>query len=186
MWIWLLAAVIRLLGRKGKHWLGEAESATSHCMARLYLAGQGDIWRDLSFDEWAHSAAIRPVKQLSPPLSRPQGPDFAPGFNRLACWEIWIGRPFHELPTDRQLAIAAYFEEAQARFYRALACLSWGGDRQTYSQIAAHEQGHAAMLPPPCPECRRKEARAIAALIFWDLPCILSGRFTYFLGKSGK
>lgn len=186
MWIWLLALVVRLLGPRGKHWLGEAESATAHCMARLYLSGAGEIWQTLSFEEWDHSASIRPIKNLLPPLERSQGPDFAPGFNRLACWQVWVGPPFHTLPSDRQLAIAAYFEDAQARFYRALACLSWGVDRQTYLQIAAHEQGHAAMLPFLCSECRRKEGKAIAALIFLDLPCILSGRFTYFLGKSDK
>lgn len=183
MWIYLLAITVKLLGARGRFWLAEAESATAHAMARLYIAGAGGIWESLSREEWRHSAAIRPIANKLPPLDRPQGPDFAPGFSRLFCWKIWVGPPFHQLPSDRQLEIAAYFEEAQFRFYSALACLSWGADRQLYRSIASHEQGHAAMLPPPCPRCRAVEGRAIAAMIFWDVPRILSGRFTYFLGK---
>lgn len=183
MWIWLLAITIRFLGRKGKHWLGEAESAASHCMARLYLSGNGKIWHFLSYEEWTHSSSICPRDNLLPPLTRPQGPDFAPGFNRLACWQIWVGSPFHKLAPDRQLAVAAYFESVQSRFYLALARLSWGHDRQLYRSIAAQEQGHAAIFPAACSECRKREGRAIAAMLFWDIPRILSGRFTYFLGK---
>lgn len=184
MWIYLLAIVIRLSGQKGKYWLAEAESATAHCMARLFLSGSGEIWERLSNEEWEHSASIRPIDK-QPPLKRPQGPDFAPGFNRLACWRIWIGPPFPTLPSDRQLEIAAYFEEAQARFYLAMAFLSWGEDRALYAQIAAHEQAHAGFLPPPCQRCQRREGWAIAALLLWDLPRIYLGLFRYFLPEKG-
>jgi hypothetical protein len=183
MWIYLLALVVRLLGSKGRHWLAEAESATAHAMARLYLSGAGDIWGPLSQEEWEHSVAIRPIAHKLPPLDRPQGPDFAPGFSRLLCWRIWVGPPFHQLPHDRQLAIAAYFEIRQAAFYRHMARLSRGPMRERYAAIAQEEAGHASAFPPPCQRCLRREGWAIAAMIFWDVPRILSGRFTYFLSK---
>ena len=186
MWIWLLALCLRLAGGRGKKLIASAESAASHCMARLFL-DDGRFWGKLSDDEWHHATLLdeQGSDGKLPPLDRPPSASYAPGLSRLACWQILVGPPLHKLSRGEQVAIAAYFEVTQMRFYRAMAALSWGADRQLYEAIALEEEHHADSLPTPCKRCREREGWAIAALLLWDLPRIYLGKFRYFLPSPG-
>jgi hypothetical protein len=183
--LWLLAFLIRILGSRGKRLLSSAEAAAAHCLARLSLSS-GRFWWEYSDDEWKHAVLLDDAcSQKLSPLDRPPFDNFAPGLSRLACWQIAVGSSLHKLSRGEQVAIVAYFESAQVRFYQCMACLSWGADRALYQELCAHEAAHAAKLPRPCQRCQRREGLAIAALLLWDLPRIYLGHFRYFLPKEG-